>query len=79
MALALERVQARHGEALLRMKGLVRFAGDTQPLVLQAVHGTLYPLARLADCPPELADNQLVFLIRHLSQAQLAASFFDSK
>lgn len=76
---ALERVQARHGEALLRMKGLVRFAGDTQPLVLQAVHGTLYPLARLADCPPELADNQLVFLIRHLSQAQLAASFFDSE
>ncbi|GAA4494350.1 GTP-binding protein [Pseudaeromonas paramecii] len=74
---ALERVQNRHGAALLRLKGLVRFPGDTAPLVLQAVHGTLYPLARLAEYPPELTDNQLVFLTRNLTQAQLAESFFE--
>lgn len=74
---ALERVQSRHDEALLRLKGLVRFAGDTQITVLQAVHGTLYPLAYLDHCPSELVDNQLVFLTRNLTPTAMAECFFE--
>ena len=43
-------LQAAHGEGLLRIKGIVRFAGRPGRLqVFHGVHGQRYPLSELAD------------------------------
>ena len=50
-------VLERHGDALLRLKGCLRFSGQPAPLVIQAVHHTFYPVAEApqgTDCEPFL-------------------------
>lgn len=60
----MDAVQARHGEALLRVKGLVRFAGEAGMYAVHGVHRQLYPLEPLAQ--DELAEtgSRLVFITR---------------
>ena len=38
----------RHGDSLLRLKGIIDVAGHDRPMVLQAVHHTVYPVETLA-------------------------------
>ncbi|WP_196801338.1 GTP-binding protein [Bordetella sp. FB-8] len=66
----IDALQARYGEALLRVKGVVQFAGEAEPCAVHGVHRQLYPLEPLPqadglDAPP----SRLVFILRGV-QAQ---------
>lgn len=70
----MDALQARYGEALLRVKGLMRFAGESVPCAVHGVHRQLYPLEPLADdgqAGPRQAGlpSRLVFILRG-AQAQ---------
>ena len=39
----LESVLSLRGDSVLRLKGLVRLAGEDRPIVLQGVHHVLHP------------------------------------
>lgn len=49
-------------QVLLRAKGLVGFAGETVPCVVQAVHQELYPIEALESWPDDSRDSRLVFI-----------------
>lgn len=65
------------GERILRIKGLLDVAGDTQPRVVQCVQHIAYPPTSLAAWPEEgpYADrrSRLVFIVREL-QAEAVAN-----
>lgn len=77
---ALDLVRALHGPALLRMKGIVKLAGDEgRPAVLHAVQHVLHPATRLAAWPGEDRRSRLVFIVRGIEPRvieDLFASFF---
>ena len=71
-----------HGANVLRVKGIVRIAGDARPIVLQAVHHVLHRLVRLS--PEAVAawaegatggGGEIVVIHRGLPDAGLRASF----
>jgi G3E family GTPase len=68
-------VRARHGENLLRLKGIVRVVGESAPLVLHGVQHLFHaPVAAPGiDWPP--GRSTLVFIVRGLDAAQLRAEF----
>ena len=72
---------ARHGEGLLRIKGLVKVADDpARPVVVQGVRHVLHPVARLPAWPDGRATTRLVFIGRDLDAAgieDLFAAFCD--
>jgi G3E family GTPase len=61
----MDALQARHGQALLRVKGVVRFAGEAGSCAVHGVHRQLYPLEplQMADSPDAL-PSRLVFILR---------------
>lgn len=61
--------------AMLRLKGLVRIAGEDRPLLVQAVGPLLSPLKTLDGWPDGQARTRLVFIVKGLSVSALAASF----
>lgn len=65
----MDAVQARHGEALLRVKGLVRFAGEAGLYAVHGVHRQRYPLEHLAEDGLADVGSRLVFIARG-AQAQ---------
>lgn len=69
----LDSILSTRGADILRLKGLVRIDGASRPLLLQAVHHMLYPLAWL-ERPPS-ARTEIVVIARGLSAAGLRASF----
>ncbi|WP_341646447.1 CobW family GTP-binding protein [Thauera sp. SDU_THAU2] len=68
-----------YGEHILRIKGLLNVVGDPLPRVLQCVQHSLYPVASLPawpDAPPyDDRRSRLVFIVRHLAAADIAALF----
>jgi len=69
----MDAVQARHGEALLRVKGVVRFAGESGVYAVHGVHRQLYPLEPLAEGGPAEAGSRLVFIVRGARAQDLLA------
>ncbi|MNL66787.1 hypothetical protein D3C87_1913070 [compost metagenome] len=59
-------IQERFGQAILRMKGLVCFEGETLPCEVHGVHGELYPLRTLAQWPTDDRASSLVYIVRGL-------------
>jgi G3E family GTPase len=59
-------IQERFGQAILRMKGLVCFEGETLPCEVHGVHGELYPLRMLAQWPGDDRASSLVYIVRGL-------------
>ncbi len=57
-------VRTGHGEALLRVKGLLAVAGRPRPVVIQGVHHVLHPPAELADWPGDDRRSRLVLILR---------------
>lgn len=74
---AVEAIQAHFGDSLLRLKGIVQLAGESQPLVIHGVHGQLYPLTTLGDWPEGKAETRLVFIVRAAVREPLEALFRD--
>lgn len=60
----MDAVQARHGEALLRVKGLVRFSGEAGVYAVHGVHRQLYPLEPVPEDGLAEAGSRLVFIAR---------------
>jgi len=63
---ALEMLCAFRGEHLLRVKGIVNAIGHDTPLVVHAVHHTLYPIETLEAWPDDDRRTRLVFIERDL-------------
>lgn len=60
---ALKDLLARHGERILRAKGLLQIVGIDQPVVLQAVHHTLYPPDLLSGWAEHPRESRLVVIV----------------
>lgn len=71
-AVAMGRILARHGDRLLRVKGLMRAAGDPGPVVVQCVQNHAYAPVRLERWPRDgaFADERprLVFIAKGLGR-----------
>jgi G3E family GTPase len=72
---ALATTLASHGARLLRLKGLVAFAGEDGPVVVQAVQETLFPFERLPAWPGGQPDSFIVCITMGLADGALAAAF----
>jgi G3E family GTPase len=72
----LESLLSLRGDAVLRLKGIVRIEGEDRPVVLQGVHHVLHPPTFL---DRDVGDaTQLVLITRGLSARGLRASFADA-
>lgn len=74
-AVWLSMLLSRHGERVLRVKGLLRTASSKTPLVIQGVQHLLSPPVHLAAWPDEKHVSEIVFITRDLDPAQVTASF----
>lgn len=78
LRLWLESLLSLRGADILRLKGLVHLAGEPAPVVLQAVHHVLHPLARLPTWPDGVPRTQLVLITQGLSAHGLRESFAET-
>jgi G3E family GTPase len=62
------------GNDLLRMKGIVNVAGETQPVVLHGVQHLFHPPARLPAWPDSDRRTKLVFITRDVSREDIEKS-----
>jgi G3E family GTPase len=69
----LEALIERHGEKLLRVKGIVNVRGQDAPRVIHIVQHVLYPVLSLPDWPSADRRTRLVFIVRDLTEADVAA------
>jgi G3E family GTPase len=75
LQLWLESVLSLRGDAVLRLKGLVRLEGEARTVVLQGVHHVLHPPAYLDERAEDGGGTRLVLITRGLSAKGLRASF----
>jgi len=75
--LRMSALQESLGESLLRVKGLVSFSDGNGPWVVHGVHRELYPLIALEDWPDQDHRSRLVFIVRGMSSAALAAMLHE--
>jgi G3E family GTPase len=75
LRLWLESVLSLHGDDVLRLKGLVRLAGQQRLVVLQGVHHVLHPPVLLGHEPADAGNTRIVLITRGLPPAGLRASF----
>ena len=73
----LERLIDRHGEKLLRIKGIVNAQGQTQPKVIHIVQHVLYPVQTLPQWPDADRRTRLVFILRDLDPQDVRAVLDD--
>src|SRR5690606_40350452 len=66
-------VQQVHHQGLLRIKGVIGFAGESVPCAVHGVHRDLYPPEPLAGWPAGLAQSRLVCIVRDLDPGVLQA------
>ena len=55
-------------ERLLRLKGIVNFAGENRPTAIHAVQHSIYPFASLPAWPDDDHRNRLVVITRDLDE-----------
>jgi G3E family GTPase len=53
----------RHAAAMLRVKGVVRVAGEDQPMALHGVQDFFHPPRRLPKWPDGIAQSTMVFIL----------------
>jgi len=71
----LESLLSLRGDAILRLKGIVRLEGQRQPIVLQGVHHILHPPMYLDRDTPTEEFTRIVLITQGLSAKGLRASF----
>jgi G3E family GTPase len=71
----LESLVSGHGHRLLRVKGLVRLAGEPRPLVVHAVQHLVSPPRLLDAWPGDDRDTRLVFIARGLEPLDLSLGY----
>jgi G3E family GTPase len=70
---AMETLIALRGSDLLRVKGFLNVVGCSGPVLVQIVQHLAHPPLELASWPQADHTNRLVFITRHISQAQILA------
>ncbi len=71
----LKMVYSLRATSMLRMKGLVRVAGEVQPLLVQAVGPIIDPVQKMSAWPDDDRSTRLVFIFRQLPIEALRESF----
>jgi G3E family GTPase len=64
-----------HGADVLRVKGMLRVAGATGPVVVNAVQHLVHPPIHLEAWPESWRQPGLVFIVRDLARADIERSF----
>lgn len=64
----------RHGEDVLRVKGLLNVAGSDRPVVVHGVQHLIHPPFHLADWPDDDHSSRIVFIVRGLDRATIERS-----
>lgn len=70
----LEALIERHGEKLLRIKGIVNVEGISEPKVIHIVQHVLYPVQTLEQWPDADRRTRLVFIVRDLDPSVVRAT-----
>lgn len=61
-----EELAEKHGDQMLRAKGIINVRGESEPIVIQCVQSTLYPPGRLAAWPSQDRCSRIVFITEDL-------------
>ena len=64
----------RHGERVLRVKGLVNVAGLDAPVVINGVQHVVHPPTHLDRWPDANRQSRIVFIVRDISQVEIERS-----
>jgi G3E family GTPase len=64
-----------HGADVLRVKGMLKVAGTTGPVVINAVQQLVHPPMHLETWPDDWQRSRLVFIVRDLARADIERSF----
>ena len=64
----------RHGEQVLRVKGILNVEGQTTPVIIHGVQHVVHPPAHLDAWPDEDRRSRIVFILRGLDPALLKRS-----
>lgn len=64
----------RHGEQVLRVKGILNVAGQTTPVIVHGVQHMVHPPAHLEAWPDEDRRSRIVFILRGLDTALIKRS-----
>ena len=64
----------RHGEQVLRVKGILNVEGQTTPVMIHGVQHVMHPPAHLDAWPDDDHRSRIVFILRGLDPAQLKRS-----
>ncbi len=73
----LSALRDRHGDRLLRVKGILNLDGETSPVVVHGVHHVFHSPARLADWPDGDRRSRIVFITRDLDEATVRGFWVD--
>ena len=73
--LALRTTLSRHGDSILRIKGLIAVAVASGPIVVQAVQQTIFPVDQLSSWPDGKVRSFIVCIAIGLTEEALAESF----
>lgn len=65
----------RHGDKILRVKGLLAIKGADRPTVVHAIQHLVHPVLHLDGWPNESRTSKLVFITEGLDGAAIEASF----
>ncbi|MDH3659013.1 MAG: GTP-binding protein [Alphaproteobacteria bacterium] len=64
----------RHGEQVLRVKGILNVAGQDTPVMIHGVQHVVHPPAHLETWPDDDHRSRIVFILRGLDQALIKRS-----
>jgi G3E family GTPase len=67
----LEQISGRYGENVLRIKGLMNFAGREAPTAVHGVHYLQHPPVTLARWPDDDRRSRLVFILRDTDRSAI--------
>ena len=70
-----ETLLGEHGDRVLRLKGILDFAGDDRPVVVHGVQHVFHPLSRLPAWPGADRSSRLVVIVRDLDVEPIARDF----
>ena len=64
----------RHGNNVLRIKGLLNGAGVSTPVLINGVQHIVHPPSHLPDWPNENRQSRIIFIVRDMDQGQIKRS-----
>ena len=72
-----ERLIERHGDALLRLKGVLDVEGSAAPVVVHGVQHVFHPLSRLERWPPGERRSRIVVIVNDLTREEVFEGIED--